>query len=166
MQHSFDRETAEISISYFEQYTFNLEQYVKERRAPGGDVRQLLIGELWDKIMIGDRVTRYMQQANYRIGSVLKPFAITTLALAILISGPTNRRGQTWRLAGAIAMMFAAEGTIAVLANSSGAVVTATFGILLVNVGLTGLGIWMIAKAPIQWRLPGWRFGPRRRAAA
>jgi len=166
MQQSYDREEAVISYSSFGQYTFNLEQYVEEQRLSGADKRELLINELWDKTRTETGRSGYRKQANYRLASVLKPFAIVFIALAILISGPLNRRGQIWRLVSAVGVMFIAEAAFAMLVNTSRAAVDATYGIISIAVGLVVVAFWMIARSPPRIGRRGWRFGVRRRAPA
>jgi len=166
MQQSYDRVKATISYSNFEQYTFNLEKYVEKQRPPGADKRELLIGELWTKLMAGESGNSIRKQLNRRIAAVVKPIAAVVAALAILISGPLNRRGQVWRLVGAIGVMFAIEGVFAMLVNMTATAGAATYGILLTTAVLTGGGLWMIAHGPLRVGRQGRRFGARRRATA
>lgn len=166
MQQSYERGKASISFSNFEQYTFNLEKYIEEQRPERGNKeRELVVDQLWAMFTNGALGSKYHKEINNRIASVLKPLATVIGAVAILICGPLNRRGQMWRLVSAVGLMFIVEAVFAMLLNMSKGAVTATYGIFLITAVIASGGIWLIANAPLRMGRPTWRFGARPRAA-
>jgi lipopolysaccharide export system permease protein len=166
MLQSYDRESSSATFSNFEQYTFNLKKYVEEKEPLREEARELLIHDLWVKVMAETRGYSYRAQANSRIADVLEPFVGVVAALAILFAGPMNRRGHIWRIAAAVVVMLAVKSAFAILVKAHSAVTAATSGILLISAVLIFASLWAIVKGPLKMSWRGWWFSDRRRAAA
>jgi lipopolysaccharide export system permease protein len=154
----------QVSVLYFDSYTVDFGNLAGEVRDRMEDFRErsiisLFSAETQDGVSPGE-VRRMRAEAHQRLVGPLSTFAYTLTALAFLLRGGIDQRGQVMRLTGAIAALVVLE------AAGLGAVDLAgresLFVPLMYAVGLlpAALGLYIIA-APVDWSPAG-----RRRVAA
>lgn len=103
-----NRQTGKVSILYFERYSFDLGLLGKE-----GENRWLEPGEryLWELFDPGDSANdrayrgKLLAEGHNRIVAPLYPLAFVIIALAVLLSGEFDKRGQLKRILTAVAMV-------------------------------------------------------------
>ncbi len=164
-QQVYDRESRSISFTDFEQYTLNLEQYIQESWDPAAELRELYLPQLWALAHADPPRPKFRKYAFSRVAAAIKLIAIVAAVLAILLSGPFNRRGQAWRIVIAVATLFAVEGVVAVLVNATLASSVAGFGMLALCAALIAGGIWFLSRRSLGLNLPFRRRPPRRAPA-
>ncbi len=102
-----DRETRRVSFLYFERYTVDIE---RTQGGPGGprtrEATERYLDELWSPDDVTDpRQRRAMRaEAHQRLATPLYALAFTLIALTAALAGDFSRRGQTWRIVGAVAL--------------------------------------------------------------
>ncbi len=147
------RGTAKLSVAYFDSYTFS---FVDLDKASGSrdDSRDRSTWELL-RAVPADKITarnaaRMRAEGHQRLVGPLNVFSYALLALAFLLTGPFNRRGQTTRLVlaigAAITFQAAALGTLN-LAGTDSLFIPLMYLVTLLPVGM---GLYMIGS-------PGWR---------
>lgn len=103
-----DRRSGKVGILYFERYSFDLGLLGKE-----GENRWLEPGEryLWELFDPGDTpndiayADKLRAEGHNRIVAPLYPLAFVVLALAVLLSGEFDKRGQLKRILTAVALV-------------------------------------------------------------
>jgi lipopolysaccharide export system permease protein len=118
-QQSFDRNSRKMSFTEFEQYTFNLEQYMHKDRPAARDFREMYMHELWALAWANPEAAYYWKRVYTRIASVILVVAMVVISAAILLSGPLNRLGQVKRVISAVSVLFMTEAAVAFLLNAS-----------------------------------------------
>lgn len=110
-----DRDNGRLSLLYFDSYALDLGMLAKKSQSRWREARERFLHELFNP---GDdpddqrNRKKFLAEGHQRIVSPLYGFAVTAIALAALLSGQMNRRGQ-WRriLLGIIAaVVFEAVG--------------------------------------------------------
>ncbi len=154
-----NKDRTHLSLLYFDRYTLDLSQFTEQRGERWRKAGERYIHELFfPGDSPGEQANRYkfLAEAHNRIVSPLFTFGLTMIALAALLSGDFNRRGQWRRILTAIIAAFAFEAA----------------GLALVNVvakqpGLTPLMYVNVAAAIgggallLNRRATLWRFGRR-----
>ncbi|MGE5145803.1 MAG: LPS export ABC transporter permease LptF [Candidatus Eiseniibacteriota bacterium] len=103
-----DRRSGKVSILYFERYSFDLGVLGKE-----GENRWLEPGEryLWELLDPGDSPndrayrSKLLAEGHNRIVAPLYPLVFVIIALAVLLSGEFDKRGQLKRILTAVAII-------------------------------------------------------------
>jgi lipopolysaccharide export system permease protein len=103
----------ELSILYFDRYTLDLGGKKSSRYRRGREPRERYIHELFDFNNSWDREglekrrqLKLLAEGHQRIASPLLAIAFTLMALAALLTGEFNRRGQVWRIVVVTAAML------------------------------------------------------------
>jgi lipopolysaccharide export system permease protein len=103
-----DAQTHQLSILYFDRYTFDIEPNrgtTDERfREPRERTLGELFGALHDTALSPRDRGRFVVEGHKRLTQPFSAFGYALIALACLISGPFSRRAQTKRIAQAAAM--------------------------------------------------------------
>lgn len=111
-QQEVDRETGRLTLFNFDQYSLDLSflsQDVSTRwREPE---ERFLDSLLWPGDGLHDRVysAQLIAEGHRRLTTPLQILAFAAVAVAVLLSGDLNRRGQTSRILAAIALIFAIQ---------------------------------------------------------
>jgi len=136
-QQTMDRATGRMSQLNFDRYAVDLQLITDESGVRFPDNRERSTAELLNPPPELTTDPRAYQQAkselHSRLSSGLMPLALTFLALAVLLSGDFNRRGQNLRI------LLAVGGAIAIEATS---------------LGLTSLASRVSAILPAMYLLP------------
>jgi len=107
-----NRQTGKVAILYFERYSFDLGLLGKE-----GENHWLEPGEryLWELFDPGDSPNdrayrgKLLAEGHNRIVAPLYPLAFVIIALAVLLSGEFDKRGQLKRILTAVALVAAVQ---------------------------------------------------------
>jgi lipopolysaccharide export system permease protein len=143
----------ELSILYFDRYTLELGTGAKELHFRWREPRERYLHELF----FIDHASPYAEtdqrrrlklyaEGHQRIASPLLAIAFTLMALAALLTGDFNRRGQTWRIVAATgAMLLVLSGNISLhsVASRSSAVFPAMY---LLPLGAIGASLWLLLR--------------------
>ena len=123
-----DRESGRLTLVYFDRNTIELNLPAIPKRSRSR--RERTLGELLNPSVaeVGQaNVAKHKAEAHFRLASGLMPGAVTAVALACLLLGGVNRRGQSFRpaLAGALAFgllvgAFAVKAVVAKLPALAG----------------------------------------------
>ena len=105
-RHEMDRKTGRLTVIYFDRNTIELDLPDVPQRPRSRRERSL--GELMNPSVeeVGrGNVSKHRAEAHFRLASGLMPGAVAAVAVACLLLGEVNRRGQSFRpaLAGALA---------------------------------------------------------------
>lgn len=147
----------QLSLLYFDNYTLDLEQYAAPKSDRWLEPSERFLGELlWPGSNADDRqyYWKLVVEGHRRLATPLYCLALTMVALAAILAGEFNRRGQFRRIAGA-------AGAATVLQ--------------LLALGLAHLAVKFPALIPVLYAIPLLTIaasayvlerGPRRRGAA
>lgn len=113
------RDTGEMSMLYFDTYSldFGLANAKNQRNL---DARERPLAELLTAQpgkLSETQVREFRVEAHQRLSAPLQHLGFAIIALACLLSGTFNRRGQTGRVFLAIGLLVAAEASALVVAN-------------------------------------------------
>lgn len=159
-----DRNTDQFSILYFDRYTFDLGGARDAGMIRYRDPQERGVGELLsadqDETLPDRDLGKFYVEAHRRIVSPLEPLTFTAIALACLITGPTQRRGQTLRLLMAVGVLVAVQAVTTGLLNL-GARTPAIIPLMYVNAFVWLFGALIMCfrppsrlRLPIPWRRP------------
>jgi lipopolysaccharide export system permease protein len=110
----------QLSLLYFDRYSFDIggagdgdqprwreprERFLPELFLSGPDAQ-----EQWN-------YTKLRMEGHHRLASPLLPLSFTLVALALLLHGDFNRRGQTWRILAAVGIVLLVEAAVLGLRN-------------------------------------------------
>ena len=165
-----DREEDTVDIVYFEQYSFDLEQFVEVTEREGRRDSERTLTELLEKFgaAAGDReklkTFKYIQS---HVVSAMSAFSAIAVGLVFLLFSLPNRRGQFIRVTAAVVFLLvleAVKGTLNGMANTGwiyGYANIAVFGGLIV---LSAPLLWIGGRAGRLWEIPDRikRFVPKR----
>jgi len=108
-----DKKTMKMSILYFDRYTFDLESSRKAAPSRYREPRERMLDDLFnieaDKSVSVDDHGEFWVEGHNRLVSPIYAFTFTLIAMACLISGSFNRRGQAKRVSLAILLMVIME---------------------------------------------------------
>ncbi len=108
-----DTQTRQLSVLYFDRYTFDIEPArgtTDERfREPRERTLPELFNSLHDPNLSARDRNRFIVEGHKRLSQPFSAFSYTLIALACLISGPFSRRAQTKRIVLAITLMVASQ---------------------------------------------------------
>ena len=152
-QQEFDRESGRLTLFNFDQYSLDLsligEDISTRWREPE---ERFLDSLLWPGDGLHDRTyaTQLIAEGHRRLSSPLHILAFAAVAVAVLLSGDLNRRGQTSRILLAIALIFAIQVAALGLFNVSRrslAIVPFSYAL---PVGAILLSIYWLVRNPRQ----------------
>ena len=118
----FDSETGKLSLLYFDRYSVDLGQVARKREDRWREPRERYLTELFAAPLNDtDREyrARLLAEGHNRVASPLLPLTLTLIALASLLSGDLNRRGQGRRLASAAVIGIALVGAAVAAHNAT-----------------------------------------------
>lgn len=95
-----DRKSGSVNMLYFESYPFDMGFYNVKEKARARKSEELFINELFNPDPTLDKKTRKRQiaEGHNRIIWPLYNFSLPLMAMAIILSGDYNRRGQSRRI--------------------------------------------------------------------
>ena len=113
-----DEKDGNLSLLYFDRYSFDMGGAPGSHEIRWREPRERFIDELFD-VGPDDRwnYAKLRMEGHHRLAQPLQPLAFALVALAFLLGGEFNRRGQTWRVIAAVAAAVAME--IALLGGKS-----------------------------------------------
>lgn len=154
-----DRETGRLSQLFFDRYAVDLTVFESEYAAREPDARERSLGELLqarnDPQAFGEQGPRLAIELHQRLSSPLAGIGFAMTALAALLTGEFNRRGQVRRiLAGVVAVVLLQSASLgaANLAADRPDLVPAMYVIALLPIVAGG---WMLARSRLNRRRPG-----------
>ena len=108
-----DAQTHQLSVLYFDRYTFDIEPTRGTTDARFREPRERTLPELFnaagDSGLSPRDKGRFLVEGHKRLTQPFSAFGFSLIALACLISGPFSRRAQTKRVMLAVALMIAAQ---------------------------------------------------------
>lgn len=114
-----DKEKGSLSLLYFDRYLLDLAGFIEEPGTRIREARERYLNELFfPEDATPEMLNRFKAEGHYRLLWPLYNFIMVLLALAALLPGQFNRRGQWKRILG----------------TSGGAVVLVIIGVMQVNV--------------------------------
>ena len=149
----------ELSILYFDRYTLDLGSTRSSRYLRSRGPRERYIHELfdfdnsWDSEGLDERrQLKLLAEGHHRIASPLLAIAFTLMALAALLTGEFNRRGQTWRIAGVSAAMLVLLSTDLSLHSFAARTPALTPLMYLFPLGAIIISLWLLLRRSRQRR--------------
>lgn len=156
-QQQLDKETGRLTIFYFDQYSLDLGLFNRTTESRWREPEERVIGNLFSPDdSLHDRAyhDQLIAEGHRRLTAPLYILAFAFVGVAALLSGEFNRRGQMWRILGAIGAIFALQ-----IASLS-----------LFNISRNSLGLIPATYAlPVLAMVAAWVWmlrGPRRRGPA
>ena len=101
-----------LSLLYFDRYSFDLGGTSEQGEVRWREPRERYLDELFYPPEQETTLWKYQKlrmEGHHRIASPLLPLAFTLVALALLLHGDFNRRGQTWRILTAVGVVLVME---------------------------------------------------------
>jgi lipopolysaccharide export system permease protein len=154
-----DRATGRMSQLFFDRYAIDLTVFESEYAAREPEARERSLGELIqaqrDPQGSGEERQRLTTELHQRLSAPLSGIGFAMTALAALLTGEFNRRGQVKRiLAGVVAVVLLQSANLgaANLASDRPDLAPALYVIALLP---TVVGAWMLARSRLNRRRPG-----------
>ena len=150
-QQEVDRESGRLTLFNFDQYSLDLSLLSEDVSTRWREPEERFLGSLlWPGEGLHDRTnaTQLIAEGHRRLSTPLHTLAFAAIAMAVLLSGDLNRRGQTSRILFAIALIFAFQVAALGLFNvsrSSLAVVPFSYALPL---GAIALSIYWLVRTP------------------
>ena len=104
---SRNNKTGQIGLLYFDRYTVDLGGIKSIAQRSSRDQNELFLSELLnpDKLKVNNKkFNQYIAEGHYRLTAPILALSLPLIGLAILLRGEYSRRGQTWRLIGAVSV--------------------------------------------------------------
>ncbi|HEX5395567.1 MAG TPA: LPS export ABC transporter permease LptF [Candidatus Limnocylindria bacterium] len=99
-----------LSLLYFDRYSFDIASTSGSNAARWREPRERFIGELFNPPPQDQwNLAKLRMEGHNRLAQPLQPLAFTLVALALLLGGEFNRRGNGWRLIAAVGITMAME---------------------------------------------------------
>lgn len=101
-----------LSLLYFDRYTFDIGDTDKAGEVRWREPRERFLDEL---LFPGEQEStlfsfqKFRMEAHHRLAGPLLPLSFTLVALALLLHGDFDRRGQTWRILAAVGVVIVVE---------------------------------------------------------
>jgi lipopolysaccharide export system permease protein len=150
-QQEVDRESGRLTLFNFDQYSLDLSLLSQDVSTRWREPEERFLNSLlWPGEGLHDRTysTHLIAEGHRRLSSPLHILAFAAVAMAVLLSGDLNRRGQAGRILFAIALIFglqvAALGLFNVSRNSL-AIVPFSYALPL---GAIALSIYWLVRSP------------------
>lgn len=137
-----------LSLLHFERYTFDIGVMSGSGQRGGGrNAAELYIRELLDPPPGSSESTvrRWHAEAHYRLATPLLCLSLGLVALAFLLSGDYNRRGQTIRIAGAVVAAVAIEAAFIGVRNQANVEPALVWGMYVVAILPVAAGLYVLA---------------------
>lgn len=119
-----ERDTGRLSLLYFDRYTLDLSQFTKALDQRWREPQERFIGELFEPNLADGNDAHYANnlraEGHQRLASPLYAFVYALIAVAALLSGEFNRRGQSRRIMAAVAAVAFAQAAQLGLYNLAG----------------------------------------------
>lgn len=122
---AINKERGQLSLLYFDRYALDLSQIARPPSERWREPRERYLHELFNPGEGYDEQrnrNKFLAEAHQRLASPLYAFALTCIALAALLGGQLNRRGQWLRILAGIVAAFAflavAVGLVNMIAKS------------------------------------------------
>lgn len=152
-----DIQTHQLSVLYFDRYTFDIEPArgtTDERfREPRERTIPELFASLHDPNLSARDRNRFLVEGHKRLSQPFSAFGYTLIALACLISGPFSRRAQTKRIALSVALMVASQ---AAAMGIEGMAVNRLYLTPLIYLNMLVpivIGYWVVVRPPRRRRV-------------
>jgi lipopolysaccharide export system permease protein len=97
----FEHATGRINVLYFESYTLDISNLARDLEERYRQPEERSMTELFTKSepeIDAKQVRRFRAEGHYRIVSALFVGSVMLVAVAAMLVGPFNRRGQMWRV--------------------------------------------------------------------
>ena len=107
-----DEEDGNLSLLYFERYSFDLSTVKSPIQNRWREPRERYLNELFfseDQKSKIQYFSKLRMEGHHRLASAFLPLSFALVALAFLLSGDFNRRGQLFRILGAVSTVVAIE---------------------------------------------------------
>ncbi len=105
-----DAKDGSLSLLYFERYSFDIGTLSSEQGPHWREPRERFLNELfYPEPRDAWKANKLYMEGHHRLAQPLLPAAFTLVALALLLSGDFNRRGQTGRILSAIGFVIIVE---------------------------------------------------------
>ncbi len=146
-----ERDTGRLSLLYFERHSFEFGNLSKRTGTRWRDPNERFV---WDLLNPGDsRNDRYyakklMAEGHNRLASPLLPLAFALIAVATLVSGRFDRRGQTRQLMVAAALGVALQSAAVGLVNLTAKVPAMAPLIYLNALAPVVIGLYVLMHSP------------------
>jgi len=153
---AFDRASRSLGLLYFDRYTFDLSLVGTPVESRWREPRERYLDELFGPPRREEDVTNASElraEGHHRIVTPLSAFGLALIALAALLAGEFNRRGQAWRLAAAVTLGGLFEAGLLVLERAIIKVPAATPALYALVLGAP-LAAWAVLR---MHRWPRWR---------
>ena len=154
-----DRVAGSLSLLYFDRYTLDLSQYLPEGSGRWREPSERYLHELFrpgDSADDRQHRVRLISEGHQRLLTPLYNLAFALVALAAMQVGEVQRRGQGWRIAGAISAVLLFRVSGLGIDNLAGRDLTLLPLLYLHMAAAIGAPLYLLAGAP----------GRRRRATA
>lgn len=115
-----DAKDGRLSLLYFDRYTFDIGSIGGETGERWREPRERYLSELFFPAEDEKKIWNYQKlrmEGHHRLSMPLLPISFTLIAIALLLTGEYNRRGQTLRILGAVAVVVAMEAALLGLKN-------------------------------------------------
>ena len=150
-----NRKTGRLSFLYFDRYSFDVGWLSKKKRGGWLAPKERFIGQLLHPgDSEGDKYYRdqLIAEGHGRLTVPLYSLAFVIIALAVLLSGEFNKRGQTVRLVTAVTIGVAVQGAALGLLNLA-AKVPEIIPLMYVNALAPSLiGLYVLGRGPRRGR--------------
>lgn len=107
-----DEQDGQLSLLYFDRYSFDLSTVDPGMEDRWREPRERFLHELFFSRDQEQRVGYFHKlrmEGHHRLSAPLLPLSFTLIALALLLGGDFNRRGQLWRVMSAVGLVIAVE---------------------------------------------------------
>ena len=107
-----DEKDGRLSLLYFDRYSFDLSTVKNADQDRWREPRERYLHELFfseDKISKVQYFEKLRMEGHHRLSMPLMPISFILVGLAFLLGGDFNRRGQTFRILGAVTTVVAIE---------------------------------------------------------
>lgn len=145
-----DRKTGRLSQLFFERYAVDLKVLSPAAAERWPDARERTTAELLDpsdSIIQDDRMRRgLIAELNHRFSSPLLSMAFAVIALASLLSGEFNRRGQSLRVTVAVLLVMALQAAALGLTSLSGKMTVFVPLMYVVPLLTIGPALWIMSR--------------------
>lgn len=147
------KESGRLSMLYFDSYALDVGGPAGPVEIRYRDARERSLGELFAADPGADPLEyrRFIVEAHQRLTTPIYNIAFTLIALAALLSGSFNRRGQAGRVLGAVGVMVLVQAAALGAANLA-VDSLALLPLLYVNIALPIIGAaWMLFVPAGRW---------------
>lgn len=107
-----DEQDGQLSLLYFDRYSFDLSTVDPGMENRWREPRERFLHELFfsrDQEQTVSYFHKLRMEGHHRLSAPLLPLSFTLIALALLLGGDFNRRGQLWRVLSAVGLVIAIE---------------------------------------------------------